>query len=242
MSFISSRFGQFKYFDLQLAKPAWRGRTVLDFGGNVGNILQDPGSTIDHDRYWCIDVSRDAIQRGREIYPAAHWVFYDRHNFAFNPAGIADLEVPDTNHEFDYILAYSVFTHVNKSEMLDLVTQLCQRLSVNGVLAFTFIDPHFNPARANGKVHPGYYDGTNLRQRLERHKDSEPTLDVQLLLEKARNAEWCTLVNDDDLHRVQNVRQYQRNEQERSAHLQRNTRGRFSDARRSPPPHNLRLY
>jgi SAM-dependent methyltransferase len=213
MSFISSRFGQFTYFDLQLEKPIWRGRTVLDFGGNVGNILKDPGSTIDHDKYWCIDVSKAAIQRGKEVYPQAHWIFYDRYNFAFNPAGVKGLEVPNTGHEFDYILAYSVFSHVSKSEMMELVSQLEDRLGVNGVLAFTFIDPHFNPAMPDGKTYRGYYDGSNLRQRLERQNKNDPSVDVQPLLERARNSEWGTLVNDDDLYiENENVKHYSVNQ------------------------------
>ena len=213
MSFISSRFGQFTYFDLQLDKPTWKGRRILDFGGNVGNILKDPSSTIDHDRYWCIDVSKDAIQRGKEIYPEAHWVFYDRYNFAFNPSGIKGLKVPDTGQEFDCILAYSVFSHVSKSEMVELVGQLEQRLGENGVLAFTFIDPHFNPAASNGKFHRGYYEGSNLKQRLERQNKNNPSTDVQLLLARARNAKWCTLANDDDLYiESEDMKHYEENQ------------------------------
>jgi SAM-dependent methyltransferase len=200
MSFISSRFGQFKYFDLQLDQPVWRGRTILDFGGNVGNILKDPSSTIDHDKYWCIDISRDAIQRGKEIYPEAHWVFYDRYNFAFNPSGIKGLKVPDTGGQFNYIVAYSVFSHVCKSEMVELVGELESRLAEDGVLVFTFIDPHFNPALSNGKAHGGYYDGSNLKQRLERQNQNEPAANLQFLLDRARNATWCTLANNDDLY------------------------------------------
>lgn len=210
MSFISSRFGQFTYFDLQCGQPVWRGRSVLDFGGNVGNILKDPQSTIDHDKYWCIDVSRDAIAAGRQTYPAAHWIFYDRYNFAFNPTGIEGLAIPDTGQEFDYILAYSVFSHINKSEMMELVAQLENRLAVNGVLAFTFIDPHFNPAMPDGKLYRGYYNGSNLRQRLEKLKRHAPAIDVQSLLASARDATWCVLVNDDDLYiESENVKHYE---------------------------------
>lgn len=210
MSFISRRFGQFKYFDLQLGKPTWKGKKVLDFGGNVGNILRDPDSTIDHDKYWSIDVSREAVEKGKEIFPEAHWVFYNRYNFEFNPAGIESLELPDPGQEFDYILAYSVFTHTNKAEMIELVPQLERWLSVNGVLAFTFIDPHFNPALSNGRVNPGYYSGSCLKQRLEIMKRENLAVDVQPLLEKARDARWCILVNDDDLYvESENIKHYE---------------------------------
>jgi len=47
VAFISSKMSQFTYFSLQLGQSDWSGRDVLDFGGNVGNILRDPNSTID---------------------------------------------------------------------------------------------------------------------------------------------------------------------------------------------------
>src|ERR687895_1207799 len=64
-SWISTRTGQFAYFDRQLQHPDWSGKKVLDFGGNVGNILLDPKCTIEPANYWSIDVSRDAIAEGR---------------------------------------------------------------------------------------------------------------------------------------------------------------------------------
>lgn len=214
MSFISSRYGQFAYFDLQLSRPNWRGKRVLDFGGNAGNLLADPNSTIDHDRYWCIDVSKDAIEKGKASYPAAHWVFYNRYNFAFNPTGIEGLAVPDTGQDFDYILAYSVFSHIDQSEMLDIIAQLERRLAVNGVLAFTFIDPHFNPATSGASSHPEYYNGSSLRQRLERLKMNNPALAVDAVLQKARNADWCILANDDLYLDSESLKHYEESEKE----------------------------
>lgn len=218
MSFISKKLGQFTYFDLQLDGPNWRGKRVLDFGGNIGNILREQNSTIDHDKYWCIDVSRDAIESGKQAYPDAHWVFYDRYNFAFNPNGREGLKLPGIGQQFDYVLVYSVFTHTSETEMMELITELEKWLAADGVLAFTFIDPHFNPARNDGTIHQGYYDGTCLKQRLERMKDTDPTVDVQALLERARNARWCILVNEDDLYIESEDLKYYDETQKRSFH------------------------
>ena len=216
MSFISQRHGQFKYFDLQLGHPTWRGKRVLDFGGNIGNLLRDPKSTIEHEKYWSMDVSKDAIEKGKKDFPKAHWVFYDRYNFAFNSTGIEGLELPPLGQEFDYILAYSVFTHTKRSEMIDLISQLENWLTAEGVLAFTFIDPHFNPSKSNGNIRPGYYHGTCLRQRLERMKQHDPAVDVLFLLEKARGARWCILLNDHDLYIESEVFKYYDSSDKRS--------------------------
>jgi SAM-dependent methyltransferase len=195
MSFISSRVGQFQYFDLVLGRPEWRGRKVLDFGGNVGNLLRC-GSTIDVDRYWCIDVSRDAIAQGRRTYPAAHWLFYDRYNFAFNPTGVRGLAIPDPGERFDVIVAYSVFTHTNRAEMRELVGQLQRLLAPGGTIALTFIDPDYRHAASREDLAAGHYDGTNLQWRLAKMGRLNPDLDLEWLARRSVGAGWITLVND----------------------------------------------
>src|ERR1041384_796046 len=71
MAFLSSKTGQFTYFSQQLGERDWSNRNVLDFGGNIGNLLRDPSCTIDEERYWCIDVVRESIERGRGGFPTA---------------------------------------------------------------------------------------------------------------------------------------------------------------------------
>ncbi|HEX8068812.1 MAG TPA: class I SAM-dependent methyltransferase [Pyrinomonadaceae bacterium] len=188
MSFISGKFGQFAYFNSQLGRPVWRGKKVLDFGGNQGNLLSDPDSTIGHEHYWCLDVSPSAIEAGRAAFPAAHWLFYNRYNLQFNPAGIVGLDVPDTGQQFDYILAYSVFTHVGRVEMRELVCGLRRQLAADGVLALTFIDPHYVPW-------PESSPRTNLAWRLAWAQEDHPAVRIatEALLGKARHARSCVL-------------------------------------------------
>jgi SAM-dependent methyltransferase len=241
MSFISSRFGQFTYFNAQLGNPVWRGKRVLDFGGNVGNVLKDPRSTIDHQTYWCIDVSKQAIEEGGRRYPDAHWIFYDRYNFAFNPYGTEGLALPETGQEFDYILAYSVFSHIGLTEMLDLIGQLERRLARGGVLAFTFIDPHFNPATSNGGNHREYYNGSCLKQRLERQNKDKPDVDVNAILRTADDAGWCILANDGDLYiETEDLRHYERGEKRSFCAFYSDAfiKRLFAGATVLPPPHN----
>ena len=199
MAFLSTKTGQFTYFAQQLGEANWRGKNVLDFGGNVGNILRDPNSTIDHERYWCLDVVRESIEKGKAEFPLAHWIFYDRYCFFFNPSGVAQLDLPPLEQLFDYIVAYSVFTNTPRGDMLQLVQQLEQRLAPHGALAFTFIDPHHHSW-------PDRYRGNNLVWRLEREiflegeKGNTLEIDVRALSERAQDSPWFVLVNGEDLY------------------------------------------
>jgi len=174
--------GQFAYFDAQLDHPNWSGKRVLDFGGNKGNLLLDPACTIRHENYYCLDIIRDAIEEGRKTFPQANWFHYDRFNCSFNPDGVVDQQVPAWGVEFDFILAYSVFTHTSWEETKDLVEQLRARLAPGGRLAFTFIDPHWE---------------SNLRWRLTKYNPADR---VEELLKKNRDADWCSLVNGTELY------------------------------------------
>jgi SAM-dependent methyltransferase len=198
VAFLSTKTGQFTYFAQQLGDANWRGKNVLDFGGNIGNILRDPNSTIDHERYWCLDVVRESIEKGKAQFPRAHWIFYDRYCFYFNPFGVDGLDLP-LEESFDYIVAYSVFTNTPRTDMLQLVNQLKDCLAPNGAFAFTFIDPHYYSW-------PDRYRGNNLVWRLqreiflEREKGNILNIDVCALSERAKDADWFVLVNGEDLY------------------------------------------
>jgi len=218
MAFLSSKTGQFTYFSQQLGKPDWHGQNVLDFGGNVGNMLRDPNCTIDEERYWCIDVVRESIERGREMFAKSHWIYYDRYSFFFNPNGAKQLELPPIGVLFDYIVAYSVFTNTSRTDMLDLVRQLEKRLARGGALAFTFIDPEY-------LSWPDRDPRNNLVWRLEREiylekeKGNALDIDVHALAERARGAQWFVLVNGEDLYlETEQTRHYEPREQ-RTYHM-----------------------
>ena len=214
MTFLSTKTGQFTYFAQQLRECYWRGKNVLDFGGNIGNMLRDPNCTIDEERYWCLDVVRESIERGKEVFPKSHWIFYDRYAFFFNPHGAKQLELPEIETLFDYVVAYSVFTNTSRTDMLDLVSQLEGKLADGGALAFTFIDPNYNSW-------PERDARNNLVWRLEREIFLENTLDidVQGLAKKAKGAQWFVLVNGEDLYlETEKTREYKVEEQ-RTYHM-----------------------
>lgn len=195
MTFTSIRLGQFTYFSLQVGEAVWRGKNVLDFGGNIGNILQDPNSTIDQERYWCLDVDKDSVEMGKASYPKSHWLFYNRYCFFFNPRGVPNLPLPDMGLTFDYIVAFSVFTNTTQADMLQLVSQLEGVLADDGVLAFTFIDPYQFSWR-------GQSNGNNFQWRLdlEMERGNISAIEAQSLAERAQDARWFTLVNGNDLY------------------------------------------
>lgn len=193
MTFVVARTDCFKYFCEQLDEEDWRGKDVLDFGGSNGGLLRDPVTTIDEPRYWCIDIVEEALALGRADYPKAHWLFYDRYSFYYNPRGVPNLGIPDPGQRFDIIAAYSVFTSTRAAEMLTLVPQLEALLAPGGRLAFTFIDPHFHSW-------PASYPGSNLQWRLEKQRSEGAEIDIPVLLARARGASCCTLLNDTDLY------------------------------------------
>lgn len=217
MAWISQKMGQFTYFSLQIGDCMWQGKKVLDFGGNIGNLLRDPNSTVDEENYWCLDVDRQALEQGQASYPESHWVFYDRYCFFFNPHGAQNLRLPEMDQLFDYILAYSVFTNTTQTDMLELVEQLEGRLARKGALAFTFIDPHYFSW-------PGRYHGNNFRWRLDREKELAAErgetldLDTASLMSRAQRSDWLMLVNSEDLYvETEHIKCYDA-EQQRTCH------------------------
>jgi len=74
--FLSQKMNQFTYFTLQLCKTEWHDKDVLDFGGNIGNMLRDPNSTLDEARFTCIDVCQESTEKGKRYFPKSHWHFF----------------------------------------------------------------------------------------------------------------------------------------------------------------------
>jgi SAM-dependent methyltransferase len=197
-AWISTRTGQFRYFDRQLGRPDWTGKRVLDFGGNAGNLLMDPHCAIAPADYWCLDVVAAAVQEGRQRHPGAHFVHYDRYNLEYNPTGTAGLALPDLGGPFDVIVAWSVFSHTSRPDMLDTVAELRDLLTDGGLLAFSFIDPFWTPP-------PGWVRSTespglsNLQWRLLWWGKESPHFDVDAAERGAQGGltSWGALVNDD---------------------------------------------
>ncbi len=188
---LSTRVTQFAYFDQALGSPEWKGRKVLDFGGNVAGFLVGAGDRVEHQDYWCMDVDREALARGSRSFPRAHFVHFDRYSPEFNPDGIRRLPVPDCGLSFDFILAFSVFTHTHQSEMLALVGELRRMLTPAGRLAFTLCDASYDRSRSDPALPPG----SDVRKHLLYQVPTKPALDVEGIVETACRSRWCVLID-----------------------------------------------
>ncbi|MBV9494762.1 MAG: class I SAM-dependent methyltransferase [Acidobacteria bacterium] len=184
---FSTRTNQFEYFDEVLGHPRWRGKKILDFGGNVGNFLIGASDEVRERDYWCMEVHADVVREGQTNFPRAHFVHFDRYSSEFNPAGVRHQPVPDDGTRFDFILAFSVFTHIDRSEMLELATSLRALLAPRGVFAFTFTDPTYDKARS----HPDLA-GSDVRKSL----GWANAKDLDALVERAMASPYCVAIGD----------------------------------------------
>jgi len=94
--------------------------------------------------------------------------------------------------KFDVIMAFSVFTHTHQQEMLDLVSQLRLMLTSNGALAFTFTDPSYDRSLSD----PTLPAGTDVRKLLGWRRAENPTLEIEEMVETARQSDWCLVVDE----------------------------------------------
>ncbi len=190
MAFISTRISQFSYFDQLLCKPVWKGHKILDFGGSRGGFLVGAGNRVNHQDYWCVDIVQAALDEGRRQFPRAHFLHYDRYNSEFNPSGVRYQPVPDCGVRFDFILAFSVFTHIHQKEIRELVEQLRRLLRLNGILAFTFTDPNYDTGLS---IFPS---GQYIRRLLKMLQGKFPSLDSEVIIERACQSNWSVLIDD----------------------------------------------
>jgi hypothetical protein len=84
--------------------------------------------------------------------------------------------------KFDIILAFSVFTHVDKKEMVESVGALRRMLARDGVLAFTFFEPAFDRSLSDPRLPRGSTVLKNLGPRGQ--------------LEIVKRARWFVVIDD----------------------------------------------
>ena len=103
--------------------PEYAGESLLDFGGNRGNLLYFSNGVIPEEKYTCVDLNcvdmeNWSILKGEEEFPNGNFITYNRYNEMYNHKGNVDESFP-TVDQHDYIWAYSVFSHMKYEDILD---------------------------------------------------------------------------------------------------------------------------
>lgn len=109
----TNRFPIFKELN-----PNFDGDSLLDFGGNRGNLLHFSNGVIPEERYTSVDVSHGSLQLGQNEFKKGNFVWWDRYNEMYNHAGKPNEPLP-VMEQHDYIWAYSVFSHMIYEDILE---------------------------------------------------------------------------------------------------------------------------
>lgn len=107
---------QYSVFDYYVETPG----SVLDIGGNAGNLLFYDNQKII--KYSCVDVSKDAIELGKKMFPESNFYYYNRLNEYYNPNGNKNEEFPKIESH-DYVFINSVFTSSSFDDMIYIIEQ-----------------------------------------------------------------------------------------------------------------------
>lgn len=111
---------------------------ILDFGGSSGNLLYFSNKEIKEELYTCTDIMTSALTKGIKEFPKANFIHYDRFNWMYNHNGNKDLVFPKLDNTYDYIWAYSVFSHTDLDEFCKTIKWM---ISLNPKkIAVSFLD------------------------------------------------------------------------------------------------------
>lgn len=109
---------------------------ILDFGSNWGNYIDTNPDVFDNKNYTGVDVDKEAIEQGKKLFPEATWIWYNRYNPIYNPNG--EKVFPKFEHKFDVIVSYSVFSHLDIDETLEILDFLYDNLNPGGKICFSY--------------------------------------------------------------------------------------------------------
>lgn len=101
------------------------GASVLDWGGNSGNLLRYSEGDIDEHNYTCVDVDQQAVQAGAEYHPHSRFVHWNKWSSSYNPTGHHNIRWPEIPAH-DLVYSFSIFTHTSYEEFVQTVEWLQQ--------------------------------------------------------------------------------------------------------------------
>jgi hypothetical protein len=94
-------------------------KTVMDFGGNTGNLLHFSAGEIKEENFICVDLDETALSVGETEYPNAKWLSHDRYGWCYNHHGNRNASFPSPGIDhIDHIFSYSVFSHTDFAELV----------------------------------------------------------------------------------------------------------------------------
>lgn len=107
---------------------------VLDFGCNHANFLiNDFDGT-----YIGLDIDQDLLAKNKLKYPQHKWVHYKNYNYQYNCDFDIVQEWPVLDNDINTVIAFSVFTHTDFTELSNTAAKLQSHLSPGGDLLLTF--------------------------------------------------------------------------------------------------------
>jgi len=118
---MTNRFPLFKQ-----AVESVKDKKILDFGGNRGNLLYFSEGEINQTDYFCIDVESDSIENGKNEFPDATFLHWNKFSPMYNHNGNKDEPLPVLDIKFDIAFAFSVITHTDWQEFKLYVKYLMQ--------------------------------------------------------------------------------------------------------------------
>lgn len=135
---IFPRYHQYRLGQLSRANIDITGKSILDYGSNRGNLLEDgvKKGVIDPINYTGMDVDPRGLDFLKSRYPEASTVLYNRHNPVYNEQGTKFKKFPFDNDMFDIVYSYSVNTH---SSWLDYKFDISEMVRVGTGLVYTSI-------------------------------------------------------------------------------------------------------
>jgi len=115
-----------------------KNKSILDYGGNRGNLLEDGMETgeILPENYTSMDVDLEALKYIQSHCSAANTVHYNRYNQIYNPQGEKLLKFPFADNTFDIVYSFSVNTH---SSWEDYVFDISEMVRVSRGVVYSSI-------------------------------------------------------------------------------------------------------
>lgn len=98
-------------------------KSILDYGGNKGNLIPFSQGTIEQQNYTCIDVDKNAIEDGKKEFPKAKFIHYNRFSPMYNNGNFNEPHL-QLDQKYDICFSHSIFTHTDLHTFIETISYL----------------------------------------------------------------------------------------------------------------------